>query len=132
MNNWVEKFVYLEQSLSREKGRFALFALFLREDSIGKWDLLAAAPWIEANSKSALKDITNQIDKFLTQEEIISIISRVVIIPLNSPALKSINNFIHVEHGSIEIYDLNLFGLEIKHGYVITSQKQNAEIQTAI
>ena len=43
MREQVEKLQNVEKNLSESKGQFELFALFLREDSPDKWDLLSAA-----------------------------------------------------------------------------------------
>jgi len=61
MKELLQKFTDLERTLSQEKGPFALFALFLREDAVDKWDLILAAPWIEDDRKQALSDITSRI-----------------------------------------------------------------------
>ena len=57
MSEWVEQVAKVENALSREQGEFDLFALFLREDAPGKWDLLIAAPWAEKDKASALKSV---------------------------------------------------------------------------
>lgn len=53
MNSLVEDLLKIEKSLSAEKGAFSLFALFLREDAAGKWDLVISAPWVEADKEAA-------------------------------------------------------------------------------
>ena len=54
MRELLEQFVELERRLVEEHGQFSLFALFLREDSTDKWDLVVAAPWIEENRKEEI------------------------------------------------------------------------------
>src|SRR5215208_1562880 len=122
MNELATKFKELERRLSEEKGDFALFALFLREDATDKWDLLVAAPWIEANRKQALQYIANQIQVTLKPEEITRL-SRVVLIDKGNPALDAINRVMSVKHGLADVQDINFFGLQIKRGYIITSQR---------
>jgi len=48
MKELVEKPRKLEAEIAAEKGPFLLFALFLRQDAADRWDLVVAAPWIEA------------------------------------------------------------------------------------
>ena len=101
-----------------------MFALFLREDAIDKWDLCVAAPWIEENRKDALSQITNEIQEYFTAEEI-SMLSRVVLVGLTNPEVIAVNQAVRVEHGQIEIRDSSFFGLPIEHAYIITSETMN-------
>lgn len=124
MRDLLEKFVELERRLSQERGEFSLFALFLREDASDKWDLIVAAPWIEADRKEALAYITTQIQQLFDSEELARL-SRVVLVDQSNPALEAINQSINCQHGQNEVRDSNFFGLQIKHAYIITSQRLN-------
>jgi len=79
-------------SEANQKGEFKLFALFLRDGSPGKWDVLVSAKWIDANKQQALKIITEQLT---TKQELISL-SRVVVINQDNEALSAINQFMPV------------------------------------
>jgi hypothetical protein len=123
MKEIVEKLKQEENNMAQEKGPFDLFALFLREDAPDKWDLVVAAQWIEKNKQDALKYITEALHESLTQSEILKL-SRIAIIDKSNPALEVFQRAIHVEHGMSEIKDSNFFGLQIKHVYLITSQRR--------
>lgn len=129
MKEWVKKLIDSERKISRQKGGFTLFALFLREGAIGKWDLVVAAPWIDDDPRTALYYLTKEVEKALNQEEILDFISRVVLIYQDSPALEIINQEINVEHDYIEKQGINLYDLDIKHAYIITSKKENANVE---
>ncbi len=120
MNDFVKHIQKVERSISSEKGEFNLFALFLRENSLDKWDLLIAAPWVERNKSDALKRISKEIQQNLTKKEMLKL-SRLVIIDKSNPALSAFQKAIDTEHGDAEIKDSNFFGLQIKHAHVITS-----------
>lgn len=122
MKKIIEKLKQKEIEISKNKGGFNLFALFLREDSPNKWDLLVAAPWIEKNKNNALKYIASIIQKTLNQEELLKI-SRIIIIDLNNKTLSAIQRAVRVEHGTAEIVNSSFFGLSIRHAYLITSKK---------
>lgn len=122
MKEIVEKLRNLEREVSREKGPFALFALFLREDALGLWDLVAAAPWIEIDKAEALAYIAKKASQALTRDELTKL-SRIVLVDMNNPALDTIAKDIHVEHGLIDIQNSSFFGLPIKQGYIISSTK---------
>lgn len=123
MKDLLAKFIELERTLSEEKGGFSVFALFLREDAVDKWDLVAAAPWIEADRKEALSVITKKIQQSFTEKELFGL-SRVVLVEMSNPSVEAINQAIAIQHDQAEVRNSNFFGLHIKHAYVITSQRR--------
>ena len=122
MKELVDKLVSLERDVSDERGKFYLFALFLREDAQDKWDLMVSAPWIQADKKEALNYLATQIQSRLIPAELIRS-SRIVLIDTDNPALEAINKAIGVEHGKAEVRDSNFFGLQIDHAYIVTSKR---------
>ncbi len=118
-----EKLISLERDISQEKGSFELFALFLREDSPNKWDLVVSAPWLEEGDKQALNHLIGRLKSHLEPQQLLAL-SRIVPIEKSNPALDAIHRSIKVEHGNYEVKDSNFFGLQIKHAYIITSKKQ--------
>jgi hypothetical protein len=123
MKQFVEKLVSLEREISAERGELALFALFLREDTQDKWDLVVAASWVEANKREALRYLAKQLRSHFEPQELLSL-SRIVLIDVGNPALKAINQAIRVEHGTTEVRKSNFFGLQIEHAYIITSKRE--------
>lgn len=128
MRDLLGKFVELERTLSQERGEFSLVALFLREDASDKWDLIVAAPWIEVDRKEALAYITTQIQQRFNSEELARL-SRVVPVDRSNPAVEAMNQAINCQHGQNEVRDSNFFGLQIKHAYIITSQRLNVDAE---
>jgi len=124
MKEILNKFVTLERNLSKEKGNFNLFSLFLREDVEDRWDLVLSAQWLKSNNKKDYEFIANHIKNILNEEELIYI-SRIVILDKGNPVLEAVNHAFSVEHGQVECKDCNFFGLPIKHAYIITSKREN-------
>lgn len=147
MRDLLGKFVELERTLSQERGEFSLFALFLREDASDKWDLIVAAPWIEGDRKEALAYITNRIQQAFSPDELshlsrvvpveqtnpsleaINQALRVVLVDQANPAVGAINQALRLQHGQAEVRDSKFFGLQIKHAYIITSQRLNVDAE---
>ena len=125
MKNVAEKFASLERDIATEKGDFTLFALFLREDSLDKWDLLVSAPWLETNKKKSLEYLAKEIYSRLDSHELLSL-SRIVLLEKDNPGLEAIYRSIRVKHGMFEVKDSVFFGLQIKHAYIITSERQKS------
>ncbi len=122
MKEQAEKLQAVEKILSDARGKFELFALFLREDSPNKWDLLISADWARADKKGALTFISKEIRKVLSDQEFL-MLSRLIILDKDDIALQAIHSAMHIDHGLSEISDSNFFGLAIKHAYIITSKK---------
>lgn len=97
----------------------------MREDSSNKWDILVFASWITKNKDAALKYLANEVQKKLSESELL-LISRIVIIEKSNPALPALQQAISFDHGSAEIAESNFFGLQIKRAYLITSKKSQA------
>jgi len=122
MRDLAEKLRGLEQALAEEKGPFNLFALFLREGAPGVWDLVVAAEWIDDEDQDqALIGLSKRVRAYLRPDEIMKI-SRVVIVETANPGVKDIAATVPVRHGLAEVANRSFFGLEIKHGFVVTAQ----------
>ena len=122
MNILISKLQSVERYFSDAKGDFELFALFLRTESVDKWDLLVSAPWIEKDKQNSLRKISNKVQRTLNQDELVQI-SRVVLIDSSNRALEAIHRAVNIEHGSAEVQESNFFGVLIKHAFIITSKK---------
>lgn len=131
MKEFVDHLVNIERALAEKKGPFNLFALFLREDAPDKWDLLVAASWLVRNKPDSLKYVAQKLQKALSKNDLLKL-SRIVIIDHGNPALDAFQRAFQIEHGSTEIQDSSVFGLKIKHAYLITSRRTdpNNEIQS--
>jgi len=91
MNQFFKKFVTIEREISGEKGAFLLFALFLREDSQDKWDLVVSAEWINENMKNSLSYLSDRIRSSLTEDELLSFLKNCIIIPANKYVTKYVD-----------------------------------------
>ena len=125
MKQTIEKLASLEHDIASEKGEFSLFALFLREEADDKWDLLASAPWLEANKRESLDYLVNQLRSRLDTQELLSL-SRIVVLEKGNPVLEAIHKRIKVRHGMVEVRASISFGVPIKHAYIITSERENS------
>jgi hypothetical protein len=124
MKQILDKLSSIEEEISQEKGDFCLFALFLREDSEDKWDIVVSAPWLKADKKKGYNYLANKIKSELEKDEL-TFISRIVLLDKGNPVLEAVNSAISAEHGQIEVKDCNFFGLQVKHAYIITSKRED-------
>ena len=125
MKELVKKLVSIEREISAEKGGFLLFGLFLQEESVDRWELVAAAPWFKARDNEALNYMAKILQERLAPKEIVTL-SHVALIDSGNPGIEKIHEAIDVEHGTIEMTSSMLFGMEMKRAYVITSRRESS------
>ena len=125
MKQIIEKLASLEREIASEEGEFSLFALFLREDADDKWDLVASAPWLEANDRESLEYLVNHLRPQLDTQELLSL-SMIVLLEKDNPVLEAIHKAIKLRHGMAEVRDSIAFGVPIKHAYIITSAREDS------
>lgn len=120
MREQAEKLQIVERKLSASKGQFELFALFLREGSPDKWDLLISSDWARDNKRSSLNVIIKELQSVLSEQEQM-MLSRIIILDKDDVALKTLHDVMPVKHGLVELMGGNFFGLDMKQAYLITS-----------
>jgi hypothetical protein len=123
VTNFLEKLALVEQDIAETYGEFSLFLLLLREDSIEKWDVVAAAPWLSADRRADIEMVWSYILKRLDQSDIMQI-SRVVILEVGGPLLSSFLHEIAGRKRMIEIPAITFAGVRISRGYVISAKEK--------
>jgi len=116
----LEKLKAIEQRIAKKKGDFVLFALFLREDSPDRWDLVVSAPWIGDENK-ALQYLVAELKSHLKMAELIRL-SRIIIVDPSDAPVQAINRAVRVEHGDVESRDRDFFGMHMAQALIITSK----------
>lgn len=122
MKESIDKFVALERLISEERGNFVLFALFLREDSFDKWDLVIASPWANANNKLIYDYVAEMLRTHLDHEARL-LLSRIVVINTNDPFLHEILSVVDVQHQKVEMRNAEFFNFKIEYAYIITASR---------
>lgn len=121
----VEKFTELESRIAEARGAFTLFALFMREEVPDRWDLIVSAPWAVGDRRTVVDYFVSQIKSRLGDQALLSL-ARIVVVDPDASGVRALNRTIQVEHGSVEVRDTTLFGLDVKHAYIITSKRPPA------
>ena len=108
-----------------KKGEFTVFALLMRADALGSWDLVVSAPWLPTGKLRA----TRQFVRVLAQsigEESLQQFSRAVVLDGNDPRVKFILENFPVEDGVIRVQNFDLFGLQIEKAIIFRAMKRKA------
>ena len=119
MNSLAQKMMTVEQELAAEHGEFTLFALFLRENSPGLWDVIVSAPWIDENREDGLNTVVAKVNVCLQKEEVL-MLSHIVIVEHDHPDLAELNRFgFATSQKPIKEDNVNLLGQDIKQAIFI-------------
>jgi len=128
VNTFIASLLKVERALARGKGAFALFAAFLREDGLGKWDLVISAPWVERDWEAALRLISTRVQAALKPEQLLSI-SRIARVEPASPEVAAIHREFPVARLPVETWGRSFFGMAMRHAPVFASARQDTATQ---
>lgn len=114
-----EEFCKAEAKVAQECGNFSLFGLFETEEMPGKWDLVAAAPWLD-RTRHPIKEVIDAVSKHFSVKDW-KIISVVVTMKTDSDFAQAITRKYYLEHQVEEIGNTYVNGVYISHTFLITS-----------
>ena len=81
MNTLFDKLASLADDLEKHCGRLVLFGLFGREDALGKWDLVIAAPWLSRQDSATVGDFFKRLLSTLTKDQLLQLSRAVILSP---------------------------------------------------
>ena len=110
------------RDISAQKGEFTFFALLMRSDAPGTWDLVVAAPWLKRGKLSTLSEFTQLLAESIGQQSLPHF-ARIVTIDELDPRLKAIVSKYSVDDGDIKIQGSDLFGLDIQEAIIMRAKR---------
>jgi hypothetical protein len=130
MKEILDKLKSIVQSLEKEHQPISLFALFLREDSLQKWDIVVSATWLSSSEKNAYKIVISKIQAVLSPSEFVQF-SRVVILDNTDPVVSFLQEICPLTNGGFKESSKDFsveplsekFGFVIKKSYILRCQK---------
>lgn len=122
-----ESFRAAEKKVAEERGDFSLFGLFETEDAPNSWDLVAAAPWLDASSHR-IRDLIDAISTYFSVKDW-KRISAAFPMTTDSDFTRAITRKYHLEHQVEEIGNTYVNGVYISHAFLITSNPSPSPAQ---
>lgn len=119
-----EILVKLQSVLRRavaERGDFEIFGLFLREGAQDQWDLIVAAPWLEAGRGKSWAEISRRISAALTAQET-TILYRTVVLDSSDEALDEMLRLIPKDYPPVEMSNFIFSGVAIQRGFILAAK----------
>jgi hypothetical protein len=126
MNEIIEKIKSIIKQLEEEEGPLLICALFLREDSLEKWDIIIAASWLNSEEMQSYKIVSSKLQKSLSDSELVRF-SRIVILNRDDPVVSYLQSLEIITNGGYkELRGEELsekFKFTIKRAYLLRSQR---------
>lgn len=125
--NLTENVRRAEGALAREHGGFFLFGLFQTEETAGKWDVVASAPWL-TTARPGIQQIVSGLGDYLTAEDWLKIASIVPVSP-DTNFIRTMTRLFRAEH---EVQEAGAFVSEdiyINRAFIITATKHPAQVE---
>ena len=115
-----------EEAVARERGEFYLFGLFERQQSPGRWDIVASAPWLETD-RDGTKKLIALLRSNMDTDEWTGVSA---VIPINPSAeyVQIVTDNYILKHGFQEVYDPRLGDETPGHAFLITADKSPAPV----
>jgi hypothetical protein len=111
--------------ISAKKGDFTLFALFMRSDAPGTWDLVVSAPWLEDGKLKATSELVELLSDCVGEAEL-HYFSRIATVGQDHPAVKFILENLPADDGELRVKSTDLFGLDIDEAVIFRAKKPSA------
>ncbi len=130
MKEILDKLKTVVQALESEHKPMLLFVLFLREDSLEKWDIVVSASWLSSSEMAAYEIVVSKIQSVLTAPELVRF-SRIVILDSADPAVAFLQDVCPLTNGGFKESPKDFsvepcsekFGFTIKKAYILRCRK---------
>ena len=112
--------------IATKKGDFVLFAIVMRSDAPGTWDLVVSAPWLEKGQLKATSELVELLSNSIG-EEALHYFSRIATVGKDHPTVKFILTNLPVDDGELRVRSTDLFGLQIDEAIIFRAKKPSAD-----
>lgn len=116
-----------EGALARQHGGFLLFGLFQTEETAGKWDIVASAPWL-TTTRPGIQQIVDGLGEFLSAEDWLKTASIVPLAP-DTGFVRAMTRLFQAEHVVQESGGFVSGDIQIHRAFIITASASMAQMQ---
>ncbi len=128
MKETIDKIKALIDQLEAEYGSFLIFALFLRDSPVEKWDIIISATWLSPRDLSAYKLLSSKLQGVLTESEWLQF-SHIVLLDPDDQVVTFLLDLETVKNGGYKEFSreelTEKFKIPIKRAYLLRSVKQS-------
>lgn len=112
--------------ITAKKGDFTLFALIMRSDAPGTWDLVVSAPWLEDGRLKTTSELVKLLSDSIGEGALRNF-SRVATVKKDDATVKFILANLPVDDGELRVRSTDLFGLQIDEAIIFRAKKPAAD-----
>ena len=112
--------------IAAKKGDFTLFALVMRADAPGTWDLVVSAPWLQSGKLKATSELVELLAESIGTESLQQF-ARVATVGSDNPTVKFILANLPVDDGELDVRSTDLFGLQIEEAIIFRAKRPNSK-----
>lgn len=116
-------------AIAKQKGDFALFGLFMRADSPGRWDLVVAAPWLEVGQLKALGEFIRLLEDRLGEREVRSF-AKIITLKPSSPEIRAELTELNIEKPEKRFHNTTLFGADVEEAVILRAKPPRVRSET--
>ena len=119
-----QKLRFAEEKVAEERGDFLLFGLFERQETPGRWDLVASAPWL-ATGRGGIGELIALLRKNMDTGDW-KVVSRVVLLDPTAEFVEWVTTHYALNHQVEEVYSGGFSDVAVGHAFLITSNPSPA------
>ena len=116
-----------EVAIARQHGDFLLFGLFQTEETAGKWDIVASAPWL-TTARPGIQQIVDGLGDFLSAEDWLKTASIVPLAP-DTGFVRAMTRLFRAEHTVLESGGFVSGDIHVHRAFIITASQSSAQVQ---
>jgi hypothetical protein len=113
-----KKLTDVANKIKADRGPLEFVGLFLRDDSPDLWDLVVAAPWLEADERESFEYLATQVRGSLADDELAEL-SRIVILEHEGAMLRFFLETFENQTGLADVHYVAEGGAIVRQVYVI-------------
>ncbi len=118
-----ETFRKAMREIAAKKGDFTLFALLLRANAPGTWDLVVSAPWLKGDRLVTTRKFVRLLVQSIGEEPLTQL-SQVVVVPGDDPTVQFILANLPLDRDTVRtVRSTDLFGLDIEEAKILRAKK---------
>lgn len=114
-----QKLRVAEEKVAEERGGFLLFGLFERQETAGRWDLVASAPWLRTG-RDGIGELITLLRKNMDTGDW-KVVSRVVPLDPSAEFVEWVTTHYMLNHQLEEVYSGGFSDVAVGHAILITS-----------
>lgn len=107
--------------IAERKGPFSLFGLFMPSEMPGRWELVVAAPWLEAGKLKSVGELIELLEDLIGEQDVRNL-ARVVTLKGNSPEIRQELAALNIEGAEERFYNTTLFGKAVDEAVILKAK----------